>query len=107
MSDASMDVTGSWGAEGGEWSVLVHGGAGDLEADRVDVHLGGCREAQQPARHANGWQDFGDDGLAARHGAGLVHHDRVDRLGVLERTDIADQDAAPRADAGADHDGGW
>jgi beta-aspartyl-peptidase (threonine type) len=39
------DVAASWGAEGGDWSVLVHGGAGDLRPDRVDDHIAGCRQA--------------------------------------------------------------
>jgi beta-aspartyl-peptidase (threonine type) len=43
------DVTASWGADGGGWAVLVHGGAGDLRAERVDLHLAGCREAAAAA----------------------------------------------------------
>jgi beta-aspartyl-peptidase (threonine type) len=42
-------VTASWGAEGGDWGVLVHGGAGDLSPDRVDVHVAGCRAAAAAA----------------------------------------------------------
>ncbi len=26
-------VTEAWGADGGEWSILVHGGAGDVPAN--------------------------------------------------------------------------
>jgi beta-aspartyl-peptidase (threonine type) len=43
------DVAASWGAEGGEWAVLVHGGAGELAPDRVDAHVAGCREAAAAA----------------------------------------------------------
>ena len=43
------DVTASWGAEGGAWAVLVHGGAGDLRAERVDAHVDGCPAAAQAA----------------------------------------------------------
>ena len=39
------NVTASWGAAGGTWAVLVHGGAGDLAADRVGRHIAGCRAA--------------------------------------------------------------
>jgi len=42
-------VTASWGAEGGDWAVLVHGGAGELRPDRVDTHVAGCREAAAAA----------------------------------------------------------
>ncbi|HEX3345030.1 MAG TPA: isoaspartyl peptidase/L-asparaginase [Polyangiaceae bacterium] len=42
-------VTASWGAEGGGWSVLVHGGAGDVAAERVARHVEGCRAAAQAA----------------------------------------------------------
>ena len=42
---AGFDVTASWGADGGDWAVLVHGGAGDLRPESVDVHVAGCREA--------------------------------------------------------------
>jgi L-asparaginase / beta-aspartyl-peptidase len=42
-------VTGAWGAEGGAWSVLVHGGAGEVAADRVARHVDGCRAAAEVA----------------------------------------------------------
>jgi len=42
-------VTASWGAHGGGWSVLVHGGAGDVAAERVARHVDGCRAAAQAA----------------------------------------------------------
>jgi beta-aspartyl-peptidase (threonine type) len=49
MKDASPErVTSSWGttapAEAG-WSLLVHGGSGDLPAALVERHVGGCRQA--------------------------------------------------------------
>ena len=49
MSHAGRDVTASWGAEGGDWAVLVHGGAGELRPDRVDDHVAGCEEAAAAA----------------------------------------------------------
>ncbi len=44
-----MSPTGSWGAEGGSWAVLVHGGAGDIAGSRLDHHLAGCRAAAAAA----------------------------------------------------------
>jgi len=38
-------VTASWGADGGQWAVLVHGGAGDVPVERVSRHIEGCRAA--------------------------------------------------------------
>jgi beta-aspartyl-peptidase (threonine type) len=49
IEGATSDVTGSWGAEGGAWAVLVHGGAGDLQGDQADLHVAGCREAAEVA----------------------------------------------------------
>src|SRR5580658_8905635 len=50
MTGADLErVTASWGAEGGGWSVLVHGGAGDVAAERVARHVDGCRAAAQAA----------------------------------------------------------
>jgi beta-aspartyl-peptidase (threonine type) len=46
---STRDVAASWGAEGGEWAVLVHGGAGELALDRVDAHVAGCRQAAAAA----------------------------------------------------------
>ncbi len=43
------EVTASWGAEGGAWAVLVHGGAGDLHSERAEAHIAGCREAVRVA----------------------------------------------------------
>jgi beta-aspartyl-peptidase (threonine type) len=42
-------ITASWGADGGSWAVLVHGGAGDVGAERVDRHVEGCRAAATAA----------------------------------------------------------
>jgi beta-aspartyl-peptidase (threonine type) len=42
-------VTASWGASGGDWAVLVHGGAGGLPADGADLHTAGCLEAARAA----------------------------------------------------------
>jgi beta-aspartyl-peptidase (threonine type) len=49
VSHPGRDVTASWGAEGGGWAVLVHGGAGELRPDRVDDHVAGCEEAAAAA----------------------------------------------------------
>jgi beta-aspartyl-peptidase (threonine type) len=50
MTGADLErVTASWGADGGAWSVLVHGGAGDVAAERVARHVDGCRAAAQAA----------------------------------------------------------
>jgi L-asparaginase / beta-aspartyl-peptidase len=46
---ASDEVTASWGADAGEWGVLVHGGAGDLRPEHVDAHIEGCLEAARVA----------------------------------------------------------
>jgi beta-aspartyl-peptidase (threonine type) len=37
--------TASWGADGGSWALLVHGGAGHLATERVPAHVDGCRSA--------------------------------------------------------------
>lgn len=38
-------ITGSWGHGPARWSILVHGGAGDVPADRVALHVAGCERA--------------------------------------------------------------
>jgi beta-aspartyl-peptidase (threonine type) len=35
----------SWGREGGDWSILVHGGAGDVASTDAPRHARGCLEA--------------------------------------------------------------
>jgi beta-aspartyl-peptidase (threonine type) len=42
-------VTEAWGADGGEWSILVHGGAGDVRPDMLQEHVDGCRMAATEA----------------------------------------------------------
>ncbi len=44
-SEGPEHVTGSWGAPAAAWSVLVHGGAGDVPSARAEVHVEGCRLA--------------------------------------------------------------
>jgi beta-aspartyl-peptidase (threonine type) len=39
------DVSGSWGSNGGEWAIVVHGGAGDVPARVIPARLEGCRRA--------------------------------------------------------------
>ncbi len=50
-ANRATQVTGSWGAAGGDWAVLVHGGAGDLhvdrDAERAETQKAGCRAAAQ------------------------------------------------------------
>ena len=38
-------MTGSWGADGGRWSVLVHGGAGDVPDASLAGHIDGAVKA--------------------------------------------------------------
>jgi beta-aspartyl-peptidase (threonine type) len=45
----TSNVTASWGAVGGEWAVLVHGGAGHVPANRAAVQVAGCLEAARAA----------------------------------------------------------
>ncbi|MDP9001066.1 MAG: isoaspartyl peptidase/L-asparaginase [Myxococcota bacterium] len=42
-------VATSWGIDGGQWAVLVHGGAGDVATGRVERHVAGCRVAADAA----------------------------------------------------------
>lgn len=42
-------ITASWGFDAGSWSVLLHGGAGDVAPERVPEHVDGCRAAAQAA----------------------------------------------------------
>jgi beta-aspartyl-peptidase (threonine type) len=43
------NVAASWGANGGAWAVLVHGGAGDLASDPAGEPIAGARLAAQAA----------------------------------------------------------
>src|SRR4051812_6616456 len=38
-------ITGSWGAGPATWSILVHGGAGDVGKESVSPHVTGCERA--------------------------------------------------------------
>jgi L-asparaginase / beta-aspartyl-peptidase len=38
-------INGSWGQGASRWSILVHGGAGDVPQDRVQLHVAGCERA--------------------------------------------------------------
>jgi L-asparaginase / beta-aspartyl-peptidase len=42
-------VTTSWGTTAAGWSVLVHGGAGDVAAESLPRHIDGCRAAARAA----------------------------------------------------------
>ena len=42
-------VTEAWGADGGEWSILIHGGAGDVGPGAIQQHVQGCRFAASEA----------------------------------------------------------
>ena len=44
-----MSVTSSWAGGGSAWSVLVHGGAGDIPPHREAVHAAGCARAVEAA----------------------------------------------------------
>jgi beta-aspartyl-peptidase (threonine type) len=44
-----MTVTGAWSAAKSEFSILVHGGAGDVPEERVPRHVEGCRSAARQA----------------------------------------------------------
>ncbi len=39
------EVTGSWGSNGGEWSIVVHGGAGDVAASTLEARVAACSRA--------------------------------------------------------------
>jgi L-asparaginase / beta-aspartyl-peptidase len=40
-------MTASWGTAAGGWSVLVHGGAGDVATENIARHTDGCRAAAE------------------------------------------------------------
>jgi len=63
MEQSSLaEVTATWGAEGGTWSVLVHGGAGDVRAAALPGHVEGCKRAAEAAARVLG---AGGSGLDA------------------------------------------
>ena len=43
--DREAVITGSWGAGPSTWSVLVHGGAGDVPEKAAPAHIAGCQRA--------------------------------------------------------------
>jgi beta-aspartyl-peptidase (threonine type) len=42
---STKPVAEAWGADGGTWALLVHGGAGRIAPERVALHVAGCRAA--------------------------------------------------------------
>lgn len=40
-----MPIGGRWRSPPAEWSILVHGGAGDVADDRIALHIAGCEKA--------------------------------------------------------------
>ena len=48
MADESR-IKGSWGADGGGWSIVVHGGAGDVQREALSQHVDGARNAAAEA----------------------------------------------------------
>ena len=64
----------------------------------------GCGDPKQLLRLVG--ENFGDLGLAARQGSGLVEHQRVELLGAFQRFGVLDQDAGARGAADADHQRG-
>lgn len=42
---AADPVTGSWSSGPARWSILVHGGAGDVRPEAVTAHVAGCERA--------------------------------------------------------------
>jgi beta-aspartyl-peptidase (threonine type) len=65
-------VTGSWGADGGQWSVVVHGGAGDVDPETLADRIDGCRAA---ANEAAAMLDGGGSALNAAQRAVEVLED--------------------------------
>jgi beta-aspartyl-peptidase (threonine type) len=45
MNESLERVTASWGHAEGAWSILVHGGAGEVDPARIPAHVAGCRRA--------------------------------------------------------------
>jgi L-asparaginase / beta-aspartyl-peptidase len=63
-----MTVTGAWSRDKSAFSVLVHGGAGDVPDERVARHVDGCRNAARRAaeRLASGGSALDAAELAVR-----------------------------------------
>lgn len=40
-----MAIQSRWSSPAAEWSILVHGGAGDVADDRISLHIEGCEKA--------------------------------------------------------------
>ena len=45
QAEADEAVTGSWGSGAARWSILVHGGAGNVRREAVTAHVAGCERA--------------------------------------------------------------
>jgi beta-aspartyl-peptidase (threonine type) len=43
--DGTSPVQASWGSPPARWSILVHGGAGDVRTDAIAAHVSGCEHA--------------------------------------------------------------
>ena len=54
MEIDSSGVTGTWGSNGGEWSILVHGGAGSVPEGQREARMEGCRVAAREAARVLG-----------------------------------------------------
>ena len=82
------------------------GGANDRHRERMLAGpLDACGKPQHVGLGESGRGNDGGDGrLAFRQGAGLVDHQRIDLLHMLQRFGVLDQDAGLRAAADADHD---
>jgi L-asparaginase / beta-aspartyl-peptidase len=46
-AEARVSLTGAWAGQGGRFSLLVHGGAGDVPEERRRPHADGCRLAAE------------------------------------------------------------
>ncbi len=45
----ASEITGSWGSAGGHWSVVIHGGAGDVAPQTIFARTDGCQRAAAEA----------------------------------------------------------
>jgi L-asparaginase / beta-aspartyl-peptidase len=66
-------ITASWGADGGRWSVLVHGGAGNLSPGALSAPIHGCRAAVAAAAEILG--EGGSALAAAQRAVELLEDD--------------------------------